>query len=367
MASPPLRIIQWATGNTGVRALREVVRDPMFELVGVRVFDPAKEGKDAGELCGEAATGIKATTDRSSLLALDADCVIYTPTATGSGETRAGLSEEEVVEDVVAMTGSGKSIVTSCTDFFGGGLRFREDHRARILDACKKSGASIYATGSDPGFITEMVPLAFLSIQRSVELIEIEEYGDLRFRPSPYMILEQMRYGKPLSEFNPDRRMNHLFGEYKLPLNTLAGFAGLNVEEWTAEGGCAAARHDETIVAGEIKAGTAGAQRVIIRGLIGGKDVIRFIQYSYVTLDLDPDWEMRPSGWRLKVLGDSPMTIDIAYPLDAPGSLARIVPAINANGLVNAIPYVCAAPPGFLTAADIPHVLPTSAAHSMRR
>lgn len=47
------QVIQWATGNTGQRSLREVIRDPALDLVGVRVYVSAKEGVDAGELCGE--------------------------------------------------------------------------------------------------------------------------------------------------------------------------------------------------------------------------------------------------------------------------------------------------------------------------
>ena len=62
------RVIQWATGNTGQRALREVIRDPALELVGVRVYDDAKAGVDAGALCGEAPTGVLATTDRDAIL-----------------------------------------------------------------------------------------------------------------------------------------------------------------------------------------------------------------------------------------------------------------------------------------------------------
>ena len=42
-------------------------------------------------------------------------------------------------------------------------------------------------------------------------------------------------------------------------------------------------------------------------------------------------------------------------PLD---DLASFVPAFNANGPVNAIPYVCAARPGILTTEDLPHILP---------
>ena len=70
-------------------------------------------------------------------------------------------------------------------------------------------------------FITETVPLALLSIQRRLDLIDIEEFGDLSHRPSPHMVMEQMRFGKPLDEFDPDRRKNHLFGEYQLNDNAI--------------------------------------------------------------------------------------------------------------------------------------------------
>jgi len=172
------------------------------------------------------------------------------------------------------------------------------------------------------------------------------------------MIMEQMRFGKPLAEFDPERRKTHLFGEYQPPLGVLADAAGFTVDEWTAEGGVAAARRDTTIVAGEIKAGSAAAQRVIITGRSGGADVVRFTQYSYVTKEVEPAWDLQPTGWRVRVHGDAPfdVSIPIPVPLD---ELASFVPAYNANGPVNAIPYVCAAPPGILTTADLPAILPT--------
>src|SRR5208282_2387117 len=73
MDSPRYRVIQWATGNTGQRALREVIRHPLLDLAGVLVYDPAKDGADAGELCGEEMTGVFATTDRHAVLKLEAD------------------------------------------------------------------------------------------------------------------------------------------------------------------------------------------------------------------------------------------------------------------------------------------------------
>jgi 2,4-diaminopentanoate dehydrogenase len=356
MGSSRYRVIQWATGNTGQRALREVIRDPKFDLAGVLVYDEAKNGLDAGELCGEAATGVLATIDRDAILKLDADCCIYMPRATGRGETRAGLTEDELVEDVTALLEAGTNVITTVSDLFARGARMSDENRSRVAQACERGNASVWATGSDPGFLTETLPLAFLSIQRHVELIELEEFGDVSRRPSAHMIMTQMRFGKPLDDFDPDRRKNHLFYEYQPTLSVLADMAGFEIDEWTAEGGVAAAKDDLQIVAGEIKKGTAAAQRVVIRGRAGGVDRVRFTQYGFVAMDVDPDWGLQPTGWRVRVHGDAP--IDMRAPFPVPlDDLADYVPAFNANGPVNAIPYVCAARPGYLTTEDLPHFL----------
>jgi hypothetical protein len=326
MDSPRYRVIQWATGNTGQRALREVIRHPSLDLVGVLVYDPEKDGVDAGELSGES-------------------------------PTRAGLSEDELVDDVVALLAAGTNVVTTCSDLFARGVRLSDANHARVVQACEQGNASVWASGSDPGFLTETLPMAFLSIQRHVDLIDIEEFGDLSRRPSAHMVMEQMRFGKPLAEFDPDRRKNHLFGEYQPPLGVLADIAGFEIDEWTAEGGVAAATRDMTIVAGQIKAGTAAAQRIVINGRSDGADRVRFTQYGFVATDVDPDWGLQPTGWRIRIHGDAPIDMRMPFPVPL-DDLADYVPAFNANGPVNAIPYVCADRPGFLTTEDLPHILP---------
>ncbi|CAN7415156.1 hypothetical protein LJR219_002642 [Phenylobacterium sp. LjRoot219] len=350
------RVIQWATGNCGARAMREVIRDPRMELVGVLTYDPAKHGVDAGELCGEAPIGIKATTDRAAILALQADCVSYMPRATGSGITRAGLPIEQLLDDALAITGSGKNIVTTCTDFFDGGHERLGEGRDRLTAACQHSGATIYASGGDPGWFTETLPLPFLANMRRIDHIELEEFGDMSRRPSPHMLFEQMRFGKPLEEYDVERRKTHLYGEYLPTVRSLAKVAGLEIDEWGVEGGVAAARVDTEIAAGSLKAGTAAAQRIIIYGLSQGVERIRFIQYGYVTRDIVPDWGMGPLGWRLKFKGDTPLHVEIPWqvPLDR---IHDFVPGFNVNGLVNAIPYLSTARPGFVTAADLPPIL----------
>ena len=288
---------------------------------------PESSRRLTATLCSRS-TGIAASTCRAQPVAVK----------------RAGLGEHELVADIVALLERGINIVT-CTDLFARGARLSKENRALVSDACTKGNASLWASGSDPGFITETLMMALLSVQRDVELIEIEEFGDLSRRPSRHMVMEQMGFGSPLEEFNPDRRKNHLFGEYQPALTVLADAAGFDIDEWTAEGGVAAAREDLQIAAGEIKAGTAAAQRIIIHGRSGGRDRIRFIQYGFVVMDVEPDWDLQPTGWRVRVHGDAPFDVSMPFPVPLE-ELASVVPAFNANGLVNAIPYICAAPTG---------------------
>src|SRR5262245_40268759 len=85
------KIIVWGPGGLGGIALWEVARLDAFELVGLRAFSATKVGKDAGELIGIDPLGVTATDDVESLLALQADCAIYTPRDFGINNADAEL------------------------------------------------------------------------------------------------------------------------------------------------------------------------------------------------------------------------------------------------------------------------------------
>src|SRR4051795_4271920 len=99
------RVIQWSTGNVGKHAVRLIAHHPELELVGLWVHSEEKAGKDAGELVGIERLGVAATNDIDALLALDADCVSYTPTA--------DLRPLEAIADMTKIARSGKNIVSS--------------------------------------------------------------------------------------------------------------------------------------------------------------------------------------------------------------------------------------------------------------
>jgi 2,4-diaminopentanoate dehydrogenase len=334
-----LRVVQWATGNIGSRALREVIRHPSLELAGVLVYDPAKRGVDAGVLCGEEPVGVLATVDPTAIRGLEADCVLYMPRIFD-------------LDDVVALLESGKNIVTTRGELFGGGHRLGDEARGRVLAACDRGHSSIYATGSSPGFISETLPFALLSLQRRVDSIEIDEFADMSRRDSPHMLFEQMGFGKTLDSYDP-RRASYLVGEFSPSLALLAEAAGRPVEEWTGTGEVAAARRTTTLAAGELPAGSVAAQRTTVVGTADGDEIIRFSANWYCTTDVEPAWELRPTGWRVRVRGDAPLDVDLAFPVPVE-DLGSVTPAYTANRPVNAVPYVCAARPGILSTTDLP-------------
>src|ERR1700722_11746980 len=73
------RVVQWATGNVGSRALRRAIEHPDLDLVGVWVHSADKVGRDAGELAGVASIGVAATNSMEDVLKLKPDCVLYMP------------------------------------------------------------------------------------------------------------------------------------------------------------------------------------------------------------------------------------------------------------------------------------------------
>jgi hypothetical protein len=337
-----LRVAQDGTGNIGLRALRQVIRHPDLELVGVRVYDPAKDGVDAGELCGEGAVGVTATRDPAAIRGLDADCVLHMPRALE-------------LDEVVALLERGTNVVSTRGELFAGAHRLGDD-RQRLVDACAGGDASIYATGSSPGFITDALPFTLLSMQRRVDLVEIDEFANLSQRHSPHLLFELMGFGRTLDSYNPARAA-HLLGEFGPPLGVLAEAAGQPVDDWQCAGEVAAARQRTTIAAGDIEAGTVAAQRTTMTGLRDGKDVVRMRVNWYCTDDIEPAWDLRATGWRVQVHGDAALDVEIAFPV-ALEELGEFTPALTANRPVNAIPFVCAAPPGILSTADLPPITP---------
>ena len=341
-ASRRYRVIQWATGNVGTRALRTLIEHPALDLVGLWVNSDAKRGRDAGVIAGIDPCGVIATGSVDDLVAMDAGCVLY---------MRQGTDMNELCR----LLASGKNVVTTRGDFHHP-ASMDATVRDRIEAACRAGGTSIYSTGSSPGFITEALPIPLLSLSRRLDLLTIDEYADLSSRDSPDLLFNIMGFGRAPRTFDP-RQIDHVKGDFAGSLAQLADAAGIAIDAWDAVGEMGVATRDIAIAAGTIVAGTVAAQRITISGLRHGQPVLRFRANWYCGRDIDrTDWDLRPSGWRIVVQGDTPLDVAISFPV-APEDYAAFTPGLTAHRAVNAVAAVCQAAPGIRTTADLPQVI----------
>ncbi len=336
----PLRIVQWATGTVGSAAMRAVLTHPDMELVGVKVYSPAKEGKDAGELCGMGETGVKAVRDIATILALKPDCVLYMP-------------EQTDYDDVCALLENGINLSTTRAEFFHPGSMAPEI-RARVEEACHKGGSSLHASGSSPGFITEALPLVLLSLVRRLDLLRIDEFANCIDGCSEEMLLGIMGFGDSPEAF-AERQFYERDEVFNHSLRALADALGITIDSFTVSSEVALASQPTKLHQTTIPAGSVAAQRMVTTGLSNGKPVVQFRCNWFVTPDLEPAWDLRPDGWRVTVEGDTPLDISIGFPIPASERQATL-PNLTAHRPVNATPYICAATPGILTTADLPQV-----------
>ncbi|TPG33139.1 NAD(P)H-dependent amine dehydrogenase family protein [Mycolicibacterium hodleri] len=340
--NPTYRVVQWSTGTIGVRALRAIVEHPDLALAGVYVHGDDKVGRDAGELCGLPPVGMAATADVEDVMASGADCVLYMPNAPD-------------VDTLVRMLSAGINVVTTC------GLFHHPDSmnpvvRQRIQDACLTGGASIHSTGSSPGFITEAMPLVLASIQRRLNGLAIDEYADLSRRPSPELLFDLMGFGKPMGPFE-DFRADYLEASFGPSLRLVADALGLPLDSIESSGELAAATRNVTIAAGPLSAGTVAAQRITIAGIRNGSTLIRFRATWYCATELSPAWDLLDTGWHISVDGDAPLEVDLRMPIPLE-KMAEISPAYTANRAINAVPYVCSAPPRIRSTVELPSFVP---------
>jgi 4-hydroxy-tetrahydrodipicolinate reductase len=336
------RVVQWATGNIGMRSLRAVIEHPRLRLVGLYVHSEAKAGRDAGELCGLQPIGVQATRSIEDILALKADCVLYMPQ---------GCNFDELCR----LLASGANVITTRTELNNPDA-LDPAVRERIEDACRRGNSSIHATGSSPGFITEALPLVLTSLQRRLDCLRIHEFADLSSRNSPALLFQIMGFGQPPVPQANEGRAQHLGRSFGPSLQLVAEALGLSFDAIEAKGEVALARRDLPIAAGVIAAGTVAAQRTTIAGMYKGRALMCFSAVWYCGTEIDADWDLRPTGWRVQVEGDTPLEIDIrfAVPLER---WAQVSPNLTAHRPVNAIPYVCAAAPGIRTTADLPQII----------
>lgn len=339
------RVIQWATGGVGRAAIQGVIAHPELELVGCWVHSADKAGRDAGELAGEDPIGVAATTDVEALLAIDADCVMYSP-----------LLPDDAV--VAAILRSGKNVVTPV----GWVYPDRRNPAVAAVEAAALDGnVTLHGSGIHPGGITERFPLMVSSLSAAVTHVRAEEFSDLRTYNSPLVVREVMGFG-----LAPERAMNGpiaalLEGGFKASVRMVADEMGFDAEpriRSSQEVAVAVTGSDELIV--PMQPGSVAARRFRWQAMVDGVPVVTAaVNWLMCEVDLDPPWTLGPDGERFEVEITGDPDVLLTFKGLQPESVAQGLlrnPGVvaTANHCVSAIPYVCRAEPGIRTYLDLP-------------
>ncbi len=139
----------------------------------------------------------------------------------------------------------------------------------------------------------------------------------------------------------------------------MAEALGLPLDAVEATGEVAVARRTTEIAAGTLEAGTVAAQRMRVTGMRSGRALLSFAATWYCTADLEPAWDLAPTGWRLSVAGDAPLDVEMRFdvPLEEMGAC---VPRLHGQpGRQRRAGRVCAAAPGIRTTVDLPQIIGT--------
>jgi hypothetical protein len=350
MPTSPVRVAVWSTGGIGSIAIRAIGRRPDLELVGVWVHSREKEGRDAGELAGGDPIGLAATNDVDAILARGVDCVVYA--AQGPEQDAAS------VPDYVRLLSAGVNVVTTSSWALLYPAAYEPTWRAQLEKAAADGGVSLYASGIEPGFAADQLPLLLTTMSNRITSIRASEIAMYDTYPVEFMMREVMGFGKPIDDEAMLGLPGAILSAWAPGINLIASALGVQLDEIREEFDRAPTERTLEVACGTIEAGTVGAIRTQAIGVIDGKDAIVIEHVNRMAADLAPQWPTaeRDGLYRIIIEGDPDIVCEMAAgdPQHAsPGAMVA-----TAMRVVNAVPYVVDAAPGLVTALDLPITTP---------
>jgi 4-hydroxy-tetrahydrodipicolinate reductase len=333
------RVAVWGTGDVGHYVLRGVISHPDLDLVGLRVWNEKKAGRDAGELIGWDPIGVSATTSTAEILTLQPDCLVHT-------------APSRVLEPVADFLEAGINVVTLGDAGLVHPPTWEHPDRARVLAACEAGKSSLFYGGIDAGFCSHTLPIVLTAICERIDLMTIYEVRD--YDPLPRHQLDWFNFGKPTKEGARFDRAGGISHVWSPSLRLIADALGVSfdrIEEFFE-----VRTTDEAfdIPAMHIAAGTIAAARFGLSGILDGAERIRLEHVNRLRRDLAPDWQVE-QGYGVVVKGapDYRLHLDL---WDPAGVQSR--PALWGTAMycVNAVPHVVAAAPGAKSVLDLPYI-----------
>lgn len=164
-----IRVVQFGLGPIGQACVKVLAEKSGIELLGGIDIDPQKIGKDVGEICElNEPLGISVRGDAEAALAeWKPNVVVHTTTSYLS----------DVEDQLATIIRAGAHIVSSTEELF---YPYRRDPEfcRRIDHLAKQHGVAVVATGVNPGFAMDILPLCLTGVCTTVTRINVRRVVD---------------------------------------------------------------------------------------------------------------------------------------------------------------------------------------------
>ncbi|MBD2892142.1 2,4-diaminopentanoate dehydrogenase [Actinomadura sp. RB99] len=342
--------VVWGTGNVGRLAVRAVDAHPALGLAAVLVHDPDKAGRDAGDLAGLGRDlGVAATTDIDAVLSAGPRAVVYA----ASGDVR----PDDALADIVRAIRAGAVVVTPALYALYDQRNAPPEIREPVLAAVKDGGGSLFVSGVDPGWGNDVLPLMISGLGTTVDAIRCQEIFDYSTYDQPDAVRFLVGMGQPMDYEPPMLAPTVPTMVWGGQVRLMARALGVELDEVreTLE----RRPLDATVTTatmGEFEAGTQGAVRFEVQGVVGGEPRIIVEHVTRIHPSCAPDWPVPPSGdgaHRVVIEGDPRIEVTVeATGEDGNRSVGGNATAVGR--LVGAVDWLVAAEPGLYDALDVP-------------
>jgi 4-hydroxy-tetrahydrodipicolinate reductase len=174
---PNIRVMHFGLGPIGAAIAKQVAERPGLKIVGGIDIDPAKVGRDLGDVIGlPKRLGVKVSGDAARALKAARPDVVMLCTAS---------SIKKVMPEIETILKSKTPIVSTTEELAYPG--YTHIRQARQIHAwAKKAKVGVLGTGVNPGFAMDALPIALTAVCERVERVAVNRVQDARIRRLPF-------------------------------------------------------------------------------------------------------------------------------------------------------------------------------------
>jgi hypothetical protein len=299
-----------------------------LEIVGAIDKDPAKAGRDLGELVGapDAPWGVAVSADPTKVLEHPADVVVHSTSSL----------LRDVAGQLLECLEAGSCVVSTCEEL-AYPFRKHPELAAKLDAAAKDSGVTLLGTGVNPGFVMDKLLLTLAAVSQRVDHAKAIRIVDASQRRLP--LQKKIGAGMTVEEFH-ERVAAGAIKHHGLPESVamVADGLGFTLDDIleTIEPEIAEATVQTEFLS--VEPGQVAGVHQIARGIAAGDEKIYMELKLYVGAKQSSD--------TIELAGEP--HIRLTVPGGTHGDVA------TAAVVVNSIPAILAAPAGLRTGRDLP-------------